>query len=315
MNAREPVPGRGELPQRLDVTNVESVEEWLLAGARACRHARCRVGSTDVIGPPGVLIATGDLHDNPMHFGKLMTAAKLDDPMTEEHEFTGEETPPHHLVLHELIHGDRLMHGMDLSYRTLVRVAQLKAFHPERVHVLLGNHELAQIKGAGILKDGVKVVEAFNAGVEYVFGADAPRVHAAIAEFVRAMPLGLRCETPRGDILVAHSLPPAAMMGRFDTSVLSRDLTEDDYSPRTGAAYIMVWGRGYDAELMEDLVERWGVAMFVLGHEKVEEGARFVAPNALVLNSDHAGGVYVPMDLSSPPRAAEAVAMAVRLAD
>jgi hypothetical protein len=96
--------------------------------------------------------------------------------------------------------------------------------------------------------------------------------------------------------------------------VLTRELIELDYEPRTGSAHIMVWGRGYDQELIEDLVERWGVAMFILGHEKVEEGARYVPPNTLVLNSDHAGGVYVPIDLTNPPRAPEAVSMAIRLA-
>lgn len=297
----------------LELTQVDSVVAWLRAGAAACRACACRQASTEVIRPPGTLIATGDLHDNPLHYGRLLEAARLADPLSLR------EFPPasgtHHLVLHELIHGDRLMNGMDLSYRTLTRIAQLKAVYPEHVHVLLGNHELAQIKGAGIIKDGVLVVQTFNKGVEYVFGGDAPLVHEAIGEFVRALPLALRCETPRGDILVAHSLPPAAMMVRFDPAVLTRDLVERDYEPRLGSAHIMVWGRGYDVELIEDLVERWGVAMFILGHEKVEEGARYVPPNALVLNSDHAGGVYVPIDLANPPRAPEAVGMAVRLAD
>ena len=37
-----------------------------------------------------------------------------------------------------------------------------------------------------------------------------------------------------------------------------RDLTDDDYVPRQGSAHLMVWGRGYDSEQLEDLVERWG---------------------------------------------------------
>ena len=203
---------------------------------------------------------------------------------------------------------------MDFSHRALARVADLKARFPERVHVLLGNHELAQVVGAGIVKDGVKPVEAFNQGVEYAFGEDAPVVHDAIKAFVKAMPLALRCATPRGDILCAHSLPAPAMMQRFDPTVLSRDLGEEDYEPRRGAAHIMVWGRGYDAEQMEDLVERWGVTMFVLGHEKVDEGARFVPPCAVVLNSDHARGVYLPIDLSDPPCAEHAAGLARPLA-
>jgi hypothetical protein len=224
-----------------------------------------------------------------------------------------------HLVLHEIIHSDRLMNGMDFSFRALARVAALKARFPERVHAILANHELAQVTGAGIIKDGVKVVEAFNEGVECAFGEAAASVQGAIAEFIYSMPLALRCDcrTPEGrelSILVAHSVPGTALMSRFDATVLSRDLTPEDYEPRKGAAHLMVWGRGYDAEQLEDLVERWGVNMFILGHERADNGVQFIPPCAVVLNSDHERGVYLPIDLSNPPRAEEAAAMVVPLA-
>ncbi len=150
--------------------------------------------------------------------------------------------------------------------------------------------------------------------MEYVFGSDTDRVNDAIRDFVRSMPLALRCVTPAGDILVSHSLPPAAIMSRFDPSILSRDLRDEDYEPRRGSAHIMVWGRGYDAEVLEDLVERWGINTFIVGHEKVEQGVAFVPPNAVVLNSDHARGVYLPIDLADPPRAESMPARAVSLA-
>lgn len=305
----------------MNLQSPSIVLDRLAAGAAANRSAKCRVGSIDRITGPGTLIATGDLHDNPIHFARLVEVAGMGG-VDGEAETSGATagspdhsifSSPRHLLLHEIIHPDHLINGIDFSYRALVKVADLKARFPEHVHVVLGNHELSQIAGAGIVKDGVRVVEAFNAGIEHMFGGGADAVHEAIRDFVRSMPLALRCVTPKGDILCAHSVPPAAIMQRFDPSVLSRDLTEEDYEPRRGAAYLMVWGRGYDAELLEDLVERWGVNMFILGHEKVEQGAMFVPPNALVLNSDHARGVYVPIDLENPPRAEEAVAMAVPL--
>jgi hypothetical protein len=77
----------------------------------------------------------------------------------------------------------------------------------------------------------------------------------------------------------------------------------------------MVWGRQYDADQIEDLVERCGVNLFILGHERADAGVRFVPPCALVLNSDHEHGVYLPIDLSSPPRAEAAVSQVVRLRD
>jgi hypothetical protein len=293
----------------LDLQNAGAVCEIFRRGARANGEAKCRRGSIDYIEGPGRLIATGDLHDNPLHFARLVDAAGLTPGR--------EGAQPSHLVLHEIIHSDRLMNGMDFSYRALARVAALKAAHPEHVHTLLANHELAQVTGAGIVKDGVKVVDAFNDGVEYAFGEQTEAVQAAIREFIISMPLALRCAGPagRGDILCAHSIPSPWLMQRFDPTVLSRQLTEADYEPRQGAAHIMVWGRGYDAEQIEDLVERWGVGLFILGHEKAENGVRFIPPCALVLNSDHERGVYLPIDLENPPRAEEAVGMAVGLGE
>jgi hypothetical protein len=292
-------------PFAIPLTDAGAVRALFEAGSEANLRAGCRRGSIDVIGAPGRLIATGDLHDNPLHFSRVVSAAGLGGG--------GRVEASSHLMLHEIVHSEHLVNGMDFSFRALARVAALKAGHPELVHVLLANHELSQMCGAGIVKDGVKVVEAFNEGLSYAFGGGASGVDAALKEFIRSMPLALRCRTPRGDILCAHSLPAPWAMQRFDTTVLSRDLTDADYEPRQGAAHLMVWGRGYDAEQMEDLVERWGVTMFVLGHEHVEEGVRFVPPCAVVLNSDHDRGVYLPIDLSDPPRPSESPGLAVRL--
>lgn len=286
----------------INLIDADEVVAALHAGADANLNAKCRRASIDFIEPPGRLIATGDLHDNPLHLEKLIKAAGLDG-----------SGPPSHLTLHEVIHSDRLLNGMDMSYRVLAKAAALKAAHPEHVHILLGNHELAQITGQAIVKDGVRSVDAFDAGVEYVFGERARDVEAAIDAFVRSLPIALKVHTPRGDILCAHSVPPAVQMGRFDTTILSRDLTDDDYQSR-GAAHTMTWGRGYDAEGLEDLTERWGVWWFILGHEKAEMGVKFVPPNAVVLNSDHERGVYLPLDLEKPMRPEEAVGRVVGLA-
>lgn len=282
-------------------------------GASANRFASCRVGSIDRITPPGTLIATGDLHDNPDNFERLIELARLTGIAGEDGAKDDHTHDLPHITLHEIIHPEHLINGIDFSYRSLARVAELKAAHPERVHVLLANHELAQMIGSGIVKNGVMVVEAFNDGVEYVFGDRALDVLDAVKAFVRSMPLALRCVTPRGDILCAHSIPGPAMMPRFDPTVLDRDLTEDDYAPRQGAAHMMVWGRGYDHDQIEDLVERWGVNLFILGHEKAENGVLLIPPAALVINSDHDRGVYLPIDLEHPPRAEEAAGMVQRL--
>jgi hypothetical protein len=310
------------LRPHLQLESAESVVGALRAGASANRGAACRRGSIDAIGGPGRLIATGDLHDNPINFRKLLAQAgmTLNEAGAVEGEAShagqaqsGPASDVAHLTLHEIIHSDRLVNGMDMSYRALVRVADLKARHPEHVHTLLGNHELAQLMNAGVLKDGVKCVDVFNDGVDFVFADDAPRVRDAINDFIRSMPIALEVHTSRGTILCAHSVPPAASMARFDTTILRRELTDDDYQPRVGSAHLMTWGRGYDAEGLEDLVERWGVYLFLLGHEKAEDGVLFVPPNAIVLASDHDRGTFLPIDLDKPPTPEEAVRRVVWL--
>jgi hypothetical protein len=283
--------------QHLDLQNPESVCEALHAGAAANRSAPCRRGSIDLINPPGTLIATGDLHDNPLHFARLLEAANLADQAS--------TLPRSHLTLHEIIHSDRLINDMDFSFRALARVASLKAAFPELVHTLLANHELAQIVGAGVMKHGINMVRAFDDALEHAFGEDAPPVRAAAAAFIRSMPLALRVKAPAGDaggdILCAHSLPPLDLMDRFDPGILDRELTEEDYQPRRGSAHIMVWGRGQPPELIETLARTWRVRLFLLGHEKATTGTLALSPQALIINSDHEAGAFVRVDMNSPP--------------
>jgi hypothetical protein len=254
------------------------------------------------------LIATGDLHDHPVHFAALVRLAGLDG---EGEVDGGRSHAGTHITFHELIHSDRLIDERDMSYRVLARVAWLKAAHPERVHVLLANHELAQIAGQGVMKNGVNCVKAFNAGVEYVFGDDAGEVLEAVGAFISAMPLGLKvvCGDGRA-MLCAHSLPEPDLLERFDAGVLERALTVEDYAARRGSAHLMVWGRGQSEQEVEDLAARWGVETFVLGHELAETGARQVARRAVVLNSDHARGVYCRLDAARCATAGEVVGSA-----
>ncbi len=246
----------------------------------------------------GILLATGDLHDNPEHFRKIVRLARLD------------ESPDRHVVLHEIIHGDLLVNGVDLSHRMLVRVARLLLEHPAQVHVLLANHELAQMTGRGVTKGAGNSVELFNDGLAFVFGDDWETVAGSIKEFIRAMPLALVSES---GVLCAHSVPSPRTMASFDCGVLERRLTDDDYRPMRGSAHLMVWGRGYGEPDIEALAQRWRVKLFCLGHVHVDNGIAVRGPRVIVLNSDHEMGTVLPIDLADVPSAEEALLHAVRL--
>jgi hypothetical protein len=292
----------------LDLASPSQVIAAFEAGASANLSAQCRRRSIDHITGPGQLIATGDLHDHPVNFRAIVKLAGM-----EAQPDAGTAGP--HATFHELIHSDKLIDGMDMSYRVLCRVAALKAAFPERVHALLANHEIAQVHGQGVSKNGVNCVKAFNAGVEYVFGSEAARVDEAIRGFIASMPLALRCTPSAGgrDVLCAHSLPGSDALDRFDPSVLERALTDGDFTPRLGSAHLMLWGRGQSEQELQTLADRWGVGLFLLGHESAPEGVAPLGTRALILNSDHDRGVCCRVGLERELSQSDALAQIVPL--
>jgi hypothetical protein len=311
-----------------DLRHADSVIDLFDQAATAQRLSPVRERSIVRLPNRGRLLTTGDLHDNPIHLQKIIRLARLD------------ESPGHHVVLHEMIHGDRLINSMDYSYRTLARVAELVLQYPGQVHTVLANHELAQLTGKGVSKGAGNSVELFNQGLEFVFGEDWDEVLAAVQRFIASMALALVAgdfttesteDTEKeqqvspsansavntshsGGVLCAHSLPAPLMMNRFDVGVLSRDLTAEDYIAPHGSAHLMVWGRSHTAAQVRELAAAWNVKLFVLGHEHVDVGIDLIHPGLIVLNSDHEAARVLPIDLADIPSGEEALMYAIPLA-
>lgn len=294
------------LQHSVNMRDAQAVISLFEQAARSLRASPVRAHSVVRLPAHGRLLATGDLHDNPVHLQKVIALAKLD------------QSPDHHLVLHEMIHGDKFVNGLDLSHRMLAKVAELLQQYPGQVHPLLANHELAQMTGKGVSKGAGNSVEMFNDGLEFVFGDDAFDVAVAIGQFIQAMPLALISNSYRrrsggGGVLCAHSLPSARMMNHFDPAIFDRDLASDDYAAPFGTAHLMVWGRSHTPEQIEQLATRWNVDLFCLGHEHVEDGILIKPPRIVVLNSDHERGMALPLDLANLPEATESLLHAVPL--
>ncbi|UCD74199.1 MAG: metallophosphoesterase [Phycisphaerales bacterium] len=278
--------------------NAEAVCGLLEQAAEAMLSADNRRGSVVRLPARGRLIVTGDLHDNPFHLRKLLRLAKLD------------TSPDHHLILQEMIHGERLLNGMDFSHRMLIKGAQLVCEYPHQVHPLLANHELSQMTGVGVSKGAGNSVDLFNDALQFVYGDRCEEVAEAINAFVRAMPLALISE---GGVFCAHSLPAERMMRHFDETVFDRELTDEDYRKPHGAAHLLVWGRDYSQDQVAKLAEARNVKLFCLGHEHAEMGLEMRMPQVLVLNTDHERAAALPLDLAAVPEAEEALPGAIPL--
>ena len=285
------------VPTPIRLTDAIEVVALFDRAAEAMLRSPHRAGSAVVLPARGRLLATGDLHDNPNNFAKIIRLARL------------AESEDHHVILHEVIHGEILVNGVDLSHRMLARIASLVTDYPGQVHILIGNHEMAQLTGQRVSKGAGDNLALFNDGLVFVFGDAWEDVAGAIGRFIRAMPLAARSES---GLLCAHSLP--RVLDGFDTAILQRELTDADYVPPDGSAYRMVWGRGWGEREVDALGAQWGTTLFCLGHEHVDNGIAQRGQRAIILNSDHEMGAVIPIDLARVPSAEGALRNAVHLA-
>ncbi|HZN68971.1 MAG TPA: metallophosphoesterase [Tepidisphaeraceae bacterium] len=227
----------------------------------------------------------GDLHDHTRNFNKFVAAADL------------ANNPRRHVVLQELIHGDKIdAAGAEGSWEILHRAAELKCDYSKQVHFLLANHDLAQIHGEGIMKGGVGVCEAFNAGVKRDFKDRGNSVTVAITEFLLSLPLAVRA--PNG-LFMCHSLPTDEQIQNFDFSIFDRPLTGGDYKRRTGPVYQLVWGRKTSPAGVATFADKVGAKLLIVGHQPQESGYAVVGDRMLIVASDHNQGVFVTADTSS----------------
>jgi hypothetical protein len=176
----------------------------------------------------------------------------------------------------------------------MFEAAHWKVAFPEQVHFLQSNHELAQLTGQEITKNGRSVTKAFEDGVAQTFGRNhMPRVVDAIQDFIASFPLAARTQT---GLFMSHSLPGAQDWSLFKPEVLERDLSELDLM-ETGSVYQMVWGRRHSLQLLDAIADTLGARIFITGHQPQDEGYAVVGERMLILASDHNHGVFLPIDL------------------
>jgi len=270
-----------ELIDGFDERDPDAVLKLLAQATQIVRDDPRRRGSCIELDQPGRLVMTGDLHDHQPNFRRILKLARL------------HETPDHYLVLHELLHAKTLFNNLDLSIRMLIHALCVLVHHPQQVMMVLSNHDLAQLRDEGILKNGEKVIDLFNDGVEYLYQDHSEAILKAMADFLTSLPLAIRC--PNGWML-CHSLPAPAQMESFDPQVLFRPLTDADLT-RGGAAHSMVWGRHHTQDQADLLAAAWQCEGFIMGHQPAPMGYELEGDTMLILLSEDEHGQALPLEL------------------
>jgi Calcineurin-like phosphoesterase len=234
-------------------------------------------------GPQDVLVA-GDLHGNVENFRRLLERADL------------RSHPDRHLVFQELVHGPFLYPtGGDKSHQLIDLLAALKCQFPRQVHMLLGNHELAQWTNQWIAKRDTELNDLFRQGIETAYGGHSQKIYDAYLDLFEAIPWAVR--TPNR-VFLSHSLPRATLMEEFDLEALkSDDLHPGDLIPG-GQLHSLVWGRDTSVENVTAFLKKVDADWLITGHIPCEHG--FATPNdrQLILDCMGAPAAYclVPAD-------------------
>ncbi len=234
-----------------------------------------RRGNLVQLGAPGRVVISGDIHGNRQNLTRIFSHASSG----------GEERSI--LILQEIIHGPPdPRNGHDRSVELMLRAARAKIANPDKVYFLMGNHDLVQITGGDITKDGRGVCKSFVEGVNFCFGDAGGDVLEAVLEFCRSLPMAVRFDN---GLQATHSLPSPDRTELGGVDVLNRPYQDGDFI-RGGAAYEWTWGRDQTPEQLDDLAEKLDVEFFVLGHRHLESGATILPDRAIAINSDGPNG-------------------------
>ncbi len=250
------------------VASPRYVETILSAFARATeanRRMPGRVGASLIVSPDWAaeVMVTGDIHGNRLNFNRLRKIAALD------------EHPKRLLILQEVCHGGPVYseNGGCMSHAILEDVAEFALRHPRQVHLLLGNHEMAELTDFPIRKNNQLLNLLFRLGLHQMYGSAAEEVRQAALRYLWSCPVAVRL--PNG-VLIAHSLPDGVDRRGFDPTALTRALTPEDGAEGSDV-FRLLWGRDYRRENARAFCERVGAKLLITGHEPCEEG--FIAPN------------------------------------
>jgi hypothetical protein len=243
----------------------------LTQAARAYRDVPGRRGRLVELTDAAEVLVAGDLHGNLGNLRQLLGRAQL------------EKHPRRHLVLQEVLHGPfEYPQGGDRSHQLLDVLAALKCQYPTRVHLLPGNHEMAQFTGRRIIKNDRDLNLLFNLGVEVAYGSQAPAIQDAYRQMILALPMAIR--TPNR-VFLSHSLPAANRLKAFDLNMLLCDeVPESEWHPG-GSLYSLAWGRDTSRVNAEAFLRKVDADLLITGHIPCENGYEVPNDRQLILDS------------------------------
>jgi len=262
----------------------QTIIDLLNNGVEANNADKFRRGNLICLPPDTQLIITGDIHGHRRNFEKILAFADL------------ANNPSRHIVMQEIIHGGPTdSEGGCLSYKLLFDAIHYKLSFPDRLHIIMGNHDTSFINNSKVMKNGKEMNRSMRMALEREFQEAAADIRRAISRFLFSQPLAVRCENR---IWLSHSLPGDRFADKFDPQILDRQLRADDIV-KPGAAYLLTWGRNMSQRTLDKMAKLFDVDIFVLGHQPQQQGWSRAGENLIIIASDHNHGCLLSIDLAA----------------
>jgi hypothetical protein len=246
-----------------------------------------RSGGTISVSTAGDVFVVGDLHGNLLALKKVLALAALDRHLCR------------HLIVQELIHGPQMYADErgDKSHQLLDVFAALKCQYPERVHMILGNHELSELTGRSIGKDGEGLNTKFKRGIDTAYGASSGEIHESYKALFAALPLAVR--TPNR-VQVCHTVPDANDLEVLDLELLTADGWPESAMKRGGTIYALTWGRDTTPETADRFAAMVDADYFITGHQPCERGFRQANHRQIIIDGTGAFPCYCLFPAAGP---------------
>ena len=247
------------------LTGQGKVVKLFEEAAEALKKDKYRKGDLIDLPAQGDLILTGDIHGNLDNYEEIVARAALD------------RNPQRHLVIHELIH-DFCNRGRDFSYEILQEAAELKIAYPDQVHIILGNHELAEYQDQPIQKDGRVIPLVFSESRMKALGKTGEEIREAAKTFIAALPVAVRTQA---GVWFSHSTPTKLhqfSMGLLTTAGGAVGVHgKGDAVAKAEMVRDLVWARDHKPVTAAEFAKKVGCDVLVVGHEFAVDG--FLVPN------------------------------------
>lgn len=259
----------------------ETIDCMHRAAIKARRDPKRR-GNVIYLPPHGEVLITGDIHGCRKNFDRVLKFASLG-----RHK-------NRHLILHELEHGGpQDAQGGCLSWQLIEEAAQLKCDFPDQVHLMLANHDVAEMLNIQLHKGSTNLTRKFWDGLVHAYGDQAADVKQAYCDFFKTLPLAVR--TPNR-VWISHSTPHLDALVDFDYGILDRELADDDFT-RESQLYSFLWGRNQDEMAGCIFADHVDCDILIVGHQPSQMGYKVPNSRHIILYSDNQLGRYMLLPL------------------